>query len=125
MARFQCFRSDSSGVRWRLLGGNNRVLGVSVRGHTDHSAAVRELDVLREEADNARLDFERSTTGHWWWHLSVSDLPVARSAQGFARKIDADLAAKRFVRRIAEATLDSSVMVFQPGHRGRATNAVN
>ncbi|ALG06524.1 hypothetical protein [Kibdelosporangium phytohabitans] len=125
MARFQCFRSDSSGVRWRLLGGNNRVLGVSVRGHADHGAAVRELDALRAETGTARLDFERSATGQWWWHLSVSDLPVARSAQGFARKIDADLAAKRFLRRIGEASLDSSVMVFQPGHRGRTTNAVN
>ncbi|ONI77746.1 hypothetical protein ALI144C_30330 [Actinosynnema sp. ALI-1.44] len=125
MARFQCFRSDSSGVRWRLLGGNNRVLGVSVRGHIDQTAALRELDLLREETGTTRLDFERSATGQWWWHLAVSDTPVARSAQGFARKIDADLAAKRFMRRIGEATLDASVMVFQPGHRGRATNSVN
>nr|WP_042190238.1 hypothetical protein [Kibdelosporangium sp. MJ126-NF4]CTQ95015.1 hypothetical protein [Kibdelosporangium sp. MJ126-NF4] len=112
-------------MRWRLLGGNNRVLGVSVRGHADHGAAVRELDLLREEAGSARLDFERSLSGHWWWQLSVSDIPVARSAQGFARRIDADLAAKRFTRRVAEATLDSSVMVFQAGHRGRTANVVN
>lgn len=121
MARFQCFRADSSGVRWRLLGGNNRVLGVSVRGHTDQRAAVREVDALREDATDGRLEFERSTSGHWWWHLSVSEVAMARSAQGFARKIDADLAAKRFMHRVTEASLDSSVMVFQPGHRGRPT----
>jgi hypothetical protein len=125
MARFQCFRTDSSGVRWRLLGGNNRVLGLSVRGHPDQDAAVREVDTLREVAADARLEFERSASGHWWWHLSFSDVPVVRSAQGFARKIDADLAAKRFMRRITEASMDSSVMVFQPGHRGRSTNVVN
>jgi hypothetical protein len=121
MARFQCFRTDSGGVRWRLLGGNNRVLGVSVRGHTDHNAAVREVDALRERAVDGRLEFERSPSGHWWWQLSVSDVAMARSAQGFARKIDADLAAKRFMRRVTEASMDSSVMVFQPGHRGRPT----
>ena len=32
----------------------------------------------------------------------MDDLPVARSAQGFARKIDADLAAKRFMDRVYE-----------------------
>ncbi|MBP2320939.1 hypothetical protein JOF56_001324 [Kibdelosporangium banguiense] len=121
MARFQCFRTDSTGVRWRLLGGNNRVLGVSVRGHVDQGAAVREVDAIREDAADGRLEFERSTSGHWWWQLSVSDVAIARSAQGFARKIDADLAAKRFMRRVTEASLDSSVMVFQPGHRGRLT----
>jgi hypothetical protein len=121
MARFQCFRTDSSGVRWRLLGGNNRVLGMSVRGHADQNGAVREVDVLRELATGVRLEFERASSGLWWWQLSISDVPMARSAQGFARKIDADLAAKRFVRRIGEASLDSSVMVFQPGHRGRPT----
>jgi hypothetical protein len=125
MARFQCFRTDSSGVRWRLLGGNNRVLGLSVRGHSDQGAAVREVDTLREVATDGRLEFERSTSGHWWWQLSVSDVTMARSAQGFARKIDADLAAKRFMRRVADASLDSSVMVFQPGHRGRTTDVVN
>jgi hypothetical protein len=119
MARFQCFRTGTSGVRWRLLGGNNRVLGVSVRGHVDQGGAVREVDTLREVATDARLEFERSSAGHWWWQLSVSDIPVARSAQGFARKIDADLAAKRFMRRVNEASLDSSVMVFQHGHRGK------
>lgn len=125
MARFQCFRTDASGVRWRLLGGNNRVLGLSVRGHPDHAAAVREVDALRGQADDARLEFERAATGHWWWHLSVADVPVARSAQGFARKIDANLAAKRFMSRLPEASVDSSVMVFQPGHRGRPTSFLN
>ena len=125
MARFQCFRTDASGVRWRLLGGNNRVLGLSVRGHSDHGAAVRELDALRDVTEDTRLEFERSMAGQWWWQLSISDVPIARSAQGFARKIDADLAAKRFIRRVGEASLDSSVMVFQPGHRGRTTNVVN
>jgi hypothetical protein len=125
MARFQCFRTDSSGVRWRLLGGNNRVLGLSVRGHANHGAAVREVDTLRVVAADARLEFERSTSGHWWWRLSVDAVPVARSAQGFARKIDADLAAKRFMHRVNEASMDSSVMVFQPGHRGRQANLLN
>ncbi len=123
MARFQCFRNDSSGVRWRLLGGNNRVLGLSVRGHADHSAALREVDTLRGVVADARLEFERSLAGQWWWQLSLAETPVARSAQGSARKIDADLAAKRFMRRVREASVDSSVMVFQPGHRGRQSAA--
>ncbi|WP_132119179.1 hypothetical protein [Actinocrispum wychmicini] len=107
------------------MGGNNRVLGLSVRGHADHGAAVQEVDTVRVLAGDVRLEFERAATGHWWWQLSMDDLPVARSAQGFARKIDADLAAKRFMDRVREASVDSSVMVFQPGHRGRQTNLLN
>lgn len=125
MVRFQCFRTDSSGVRWRLLGGNRRVLGLSVREHADQPAAMREVDTLRVLADEARMELERSESGYWWWRMSVHDEPVARSAQGFARKTDADMAAKRFVERVREASVDSLMMIFQSSHRGRQSNLLS
>jgi hypothetical protein len=83
-----------SGIRWRLLGGNNRVLGVGVRDHAEHAG-----------------------NGRWWWQMA----DLARSAQGFARRVDADLAAGRFRDRVGEADVDPVVAVFYPGQRGRGS----
>jgi hypothetical protein len=119
MARFQCYRTENGDFRWRLLGGNNRVLGVCVREHPHHLSSVREVEAVRELIGNARVEFERMPGGLWWWQMYLSGTPVARSGQGFARKIDASLAAGRFMARAATAEVDTPLMVFQPGRRGR------
>jgi hypothetical protein len=119
MARFQCYRTETGDFRWRLLGGNNRVLGVCVREHADHVSSIREVEAVRELIGNARVEFERMPGGLWWWQMYLSDAPVARSGQGFARRIDADLAAQRFRSRTGTAEVDTPLMVFQSGRRGR------
>jgi hypothetical protein len=119
VARFQCFRRSSHGVRWWLLGGDNRVLGMCARDHPDQNAATAEINVVRAVVDVARFELQRGLDGLWWWHMSVADARLARSAQGFARKIDAELSVRRFRERAPEAALDASMMTFQPGHRGR------
>lgn len=119
MARFQCYRTESGEVRWRLLGGNNRVLGLCVREHEDHLSAIREIEAVRAQIASARAELERSSDGLWWWQMYLAAVAAARSAQGFARKIDADLAAQRFRERAVDAEVDAPLMVFQPGRRGR------
>ncbi|MBW4716902.1 DUF1508 domain-containing protein [Saccharothrix obliqua] len=117
MARFQCYRTAESGVRWRLLGGNNRVLGVGVRVHAAHLDALAEIELVRAGAITAAFVIEHADNGSWWWRLA----DLARSAQGFARRVDAELAAGRFRDRVAPAELDPVLAVFQPGKRGRSS----
>ncbi|WP_211767855.1 DUF1508 domain-containing protein [Kutzneria sp. CA-103260] len=106
-------------MRWRLLGGNNRVLGVSARDFADHAAALDDVERIRRSAAQAEFDFEHGDGGQWWWRMSVRDRPVAQSAHGFARRVDAALAADRFGRSVRGADSDLPLAVFQPGRRGR------
>nr|WKU62180.1 DUF1508 domain-containing protein [uncultured bacterium] len=117
MTRFQCYRTSESGIRWRLMGGNNRVLGVSVRKHADLASALTEITAVRAQVVLADFVIGHADDGSWWWRLEK----VARSAQGFARRVDADLAAERFRLRAVDAGLDPDLAVYQTGKRGRSS----
>jgi uncharacterized protein YegP (UPF0339 family) len=119
VSRFQCYRTDESRVRWRLLGGNNRVLGIGLLSHSDYDAAVVDIDWVRQTAPGAVFDVEHAHTGLWWWRMQGRQGWVARSAQGFARRVDATLAAARFRTRAPAAAIAPVVAVFQSGRRGR------
>ncbi|HEY4023115.1 MAG TPA: hypothetical protein VGM75_30810 [Pseudonocardiaceae bacterium] len=120
MSRFQFFRTDQLWVRWRLLGGNNRVLGVSVRALGDHSAAMRELELVRQYAAGAKFEISHVRSGLWWWRMrpSVRGPELASSAHGFARRVDAMLSSRRFRQRAPQADVDLTLVDFQPGRRG-------
>lgn len=51
--------------------------------------------------------------GLWWWRLGA----LAKSAQGFARRVDAELAAGRFRRRVGTAGHDPELAIFPSGRR--------
>ena len=127
MARFQFFRTERNLVQWRLLAGNNRVLGVSIQTFVDHAAALTEVDVIRKRSAEAEFEVEHLAAGLWWWRLTISDPttpgepPLARatSGRGFARRVDASLAVERFRARAKDAEPDWSLAVFQTGRRGR------
>jgi hypothetical protein len=119
VSRFQCYRTDESRVLWRLLGGNNRVLGIGLLSHPDYDAAVVEIGWIRQAAPGAVFDVEHADTGLWWWQMRGRQAWVARSAQGFARRVDAKLAAARFRGRAPIAGIAPAVAVFQSGRRGR------
>ena len=127
MARYQFFRTERNLVQWRLLAGNNRVLGVSVQSFPEHASALAEVEVIRKHAADADFEVEHASAGQWWWRLSVADptaagappLAEATSGRGFARRVDAQLAVQRFRERAHDAEPDWSLAVFQPGRRGR------
>lgn len=123
VARFQCFRVDQQQVRWRLLGGNNRVLGVGAEPLCDHSTALDEVDLVRKRIDEAEFALEHVHSGLWWWRMTVDDVEVARASRGFARRVDALLSCRRFKQRVPEAETDLTLAVFQPGRRGREVPA--
>lgn len=119
VARFQCFRTDRQRVRWRLLGGNNRVLGISVRAFQDHAATLDEVERVRRQVASAAYEIDHVPGGQWWWRMSLEGKACASSAHGFARRVDAVLASGRFRRAVTTATTDLPLAVFQPGRRGR------
>lgn len=119
MARFQCFRTNQQQVRWRLLGGNNRVLGVSATTFPDHGAALNEIHRITTHIDDLRFDIEHVHSGLWWWSLRLNGARVASSARGFARRVDAAVSYRRFRQRAPEAETDPTLVVFQSGRRGR------
>lgn len=119
VARFQFFRTDQQQVRWRLLGGNNRVLGVSARPLADRDTALVEVGVVRDRVADADFELEHVHSGLWWWRMRIDELGLARSAHGFARRVDATLSSGRFRDRAPDADVDLALVVFQPGRRGR------
>jgi uncharacterized protein YegP (UPF0339 family) len=127
VARYQFFRTERNLVQWRLLAGNNRVLGVSVQSFPEHASALAEVEVIRKHGAEAEFEVEHASAGQWWWRLTVPDptsasappLAGATSGRGFARRVDAVLAVERFRQRAHDAEPDYSLAVFQPGRRGR------
>ncbi|WP_018686024.1 DUF1508 domain-containing protein [Actinokineospora enzanensis] len=119
MARFQCYQVDGSGIRWRLLGGNNRVLGLGVGEFGDLDRALAEIDRVRRMAGAARIEVQHAETGQWWWRLRGETGEVSQSGQGFARRIDAEQAAARFRNGAPGAAVTAAVAVFNQNRRGR------
>jgi uncharacterized protein YegP (UPF0339 family) len=127
VARFQFFRTERNLVQWRLLAGNNRVLGVSIQTFADHSAALTEVEIIRKHGADADFEVDHLSAGLWWWRLTIPDPAVlagpplagATSGRGFARRVDAVLAVDRFRQRAKDAEPDWSLAVFQTGRRGR------
>jgi hypothetical protein len=125
VVRFQCFRVGQQQVRWRLLGSNNRVLGVSLQPTPDHMSALAEVETVRKYAMETGFQLLRVASGLWSWQmtfpatLTTDSAPVATSSRNFPRQVDARLAAQRFKQRVQEAEVDRTLAVFNPGRRGR------
>lgn len=123
MARFQCFRTERQLVRWRLLGGNNRVLGMSMRTLADHSTAMAEVALVRQYAGKMDFEIDHVSSGLWTWRMDFPDpeaidiKAVASSSRGFARRVDASLSAERFRERAQDADLDWTLAIYQTGRR--------
>lgn len=127
VVRFQCFRDGRERVRWRLLGSNNRVLGISLRTTPDHLSALAEVETVRRYAKETDFQLIRVGSGLWSWRMTfpagksaAGTVPVATSSRTFPRQVDARLAAERFKLRVEEADVDRILIVFHPGRRGRA-----
>jgi uncharacterized protein YegP (UPF0339 family) len=126
MPRYQAFRSADGFVRWRLLAGNNRVVGLAAHVFGDLPDAISDIVVMREVAvrvieGTRRPATSRDESGLWRWRLidERAGRCVALAGQGFARRIDAQLAAVRFVNAAVRAKVDPGLAVFQAGRRGR------
>jgi hypothetical protein len=112
LARFQCYHVGDGCIRWRLLGGNNRQLGVACGAHSDVGSAIGEIAVVKASLRLECFEIARSENGRWSWLLVPEGRRLARGAQSFARRVDALLAARRFMTRAAQARVDERLAVF-------------
>lgn len=106
-------------VRWRLLTANHRCLAVgsgALPGSDQARAAA--TDVVRRAAQLSPRA-SRDDANRWWWSVRLDGVEVARSARGYHRRIECDLALRQFVQLVAEATVYPTVLRFRRAGEAR------
>lgn len=108
----------SGGVRWRLLGGNNRELGRGAVVYPDavscRAGLARTLvELPTMEPAVIRLDHTR-----WTWRLRLDGVDVVGSGHAFDRRPRCEEAWERFVRFAPMAPVREGVTVMPWSSRG-------
>jgi hypothetical protein len=93
-----------------LLGGNNRLIGVAAASAPTVGRAVLGAERARLVAATAEITFTVAADRLWYWRMQESGEQVAASASGFARRLDAQRAAGRFVRAATDAQVQLGVV---------------
>jgi hypothetical protein len=70
---------------WRLVGGNNRVLGRAPGGFVDFESGYAAILFLRERIADALPVLGVAATGGRAWRLEIDGVVVARSARTYLR----------------------------------------
>lgn len=102
---------------WRLLGGNQRELGRSVRGYPD--PALARDSALALQASLARAVAAvvvDALTGQWSWRLHVDDEPVLTSSRGYQRRRESESNLRCALAALCTAVLVPDVLDL-PRHR--------
>lgn len=93
-----------------LLGGNNRLIGVAAASAPTVGRAVLGAERAREVAASAEVSYTVAADRLWYWRMQDGGEQVATSASGFARRLDAQRAAGRFIRAAADAQIQLGVV---------------
>ena len=109
-SRFRFRRLSDGGYGWMLLGGNNRLIGVAAAGAPTVGRAVIGAERARDLAAVADISFTVADDRLWYWRLHENGQQLAMSASGFARRLDAQRAADRFVRAATVAHIQLGVV---------------
>lgn len=100
---------------WRLVGPNNRVIGVSPRGFDDVAAAIEAAQSVQTRVADGVVAVRLDEFHQWWWSITDGTLGVlAVSAHGYERRTTCELAVQRFTESAATALVDQAI-----GRRGR------
>lgn len=108
--RFRFRRLSDGTFGWMLLGGNNRLIGMAASGSSTTARAVTAAERAREVAATADLAFMVADDRLWYWRILDGGVPIAVSASGFARRLDSQRAARRFVRAAGTAHVQLGVV---------------
>lgn len=120
--RFRFRRLPDGTFGWMLLGGNNRLIGMSAAGSANPARAVTAAERTRELAATTELSAVAFTVAEdrlWYWRILEGGVPVAVSSSGFARRLDAQRAARRFVRAAGTAHVQLGVVTVPDRVRDR------
>ncbi|TDV53649.1 hypothetical protein [Actinophytocola oryzae] len=108
--RFRFRRLPDGTIGWMLLGGNNRLIGMAATGSPTPAKAVSGAERAREVVATADITFMVADDRLWYWRIHDAGVLIAVSASGFARRLDALRAAKRFIRAATTAHVQLGVV---------------
>jgi hypothetical protein len=115
---FHLYSSPTSGgVRWRLLGGNNRELGRGMLAYPDAEACRAGLAKTIAELDKLVAAVMRVDHSHWGWRLRAGTLDVVGSGHPFDRRPRCEEACARFVELAPRASVRDALTVMPYGSR--------
>lgn len=104
---------------WQLVGGNNRVLGVSPGDFGDLAAAVEAAERVRERIAEGTPELMLGAPARWRWSVTGPDgEPLAVAGRSYERRVDCATAVRRFIDTATHADTDPVL-----GRRGRFWNA--
>jgi hypothetical protein len=115
---FHLYSSPTSGgVRWRLLGGNNRELGRGMLAYEDAEACRAGLGRTIVDLPSLTGAVMRVDHSHWGWRLRAGALDVVGSGHPFDRRPRCEEACARFVELAPYGEVRDSLTVMPNGTR--------
>ncbi|GLZ07211.1 hypothetical protein Acsp03_46770 [Actinomadura sp. NBRC 104412] len=122
--RFQIYRSPDARFYWRMLSRNHRIVATAAEGFASTEDVARAARAVRTHATTAAIDLTSVQGGEWQWTMRVGGRPVAVSAHGYGRRLEAQAAADRFRAGARDAEVMDRVIQIggaggQPGERSQ------
>jgi hypothetical protein len=115
---FHLYSSPTSGgVRWRLLGGNNRELGRGMLAYEDAESCRAGLVQTLVQLSSLVPAVTRVDHSHWGWRLRAGTLDVVGSGHPFDRRPRCEEACARFVELAPRASVRDALTVMRYGSR--------
>ncbi|MFC4046366.1 DUF1508 domain-containing protein [Dactylosporangium siamense] len=100
---------------WRLVGLNNRILGVSPGSFAGVQAAAEAVQNVRDRASAGSVAVARDATRRWRWSIVDAEFGVlAVASHGYELRITCEAAVQRFMESATSAVIDETL-----GRRGR------
>lgn len=117
-SRFQMLQRGDGQLRWRLLSGNYKVLGVGPHWYGNFEAVIVELARVRSAAVR-RTPAVHRLSGGWKWTLDGDEGGGATSSRSFARRVEAEHSAARFCAQATIAPVHPVVATYPSPHAHR------
>ncbi|XVQ13114.1 DUF1508 domain-containing protein [Spirillospora sp. CA-255316] len=114
--RFQIYRSSDAAFYWRMLSRNHRIVAIAAEGFASTEEVAEAAGAVRAHAATAVIDLTSVQGGEWTWTMRLDGRPVAVSAHGYGRRLEAQAAAQRFRAGARDAVVVDKVI--QIGHGG-------
>ncbi|HEY6798451.1 MAG TPA: hypothetical protein VI248_27545 [Kineosporiaceae bacterium] len=105
---------------WRLLGSNHRELARAAAGFATFEEATDDAVATAGQARTASIEISLSPDSTWHWLMTVDGQPQARSALGYARRLECARAVDRFRESAPVARVSPTPLIHRrPGGRAQ------
>ena len=97
-------------VGWRLLSGNNRVIGVGRSTFATEAQCRAAVAALQRDIDTASGKVRRVAGNRWMWELDLGAAAAAMSGHSFDRMIRCEQSLEIFRTEIGSATVRTELL---------------